>query len=286
MNKQKIYTGIGITLSLLIAIGGWILTSALIDKKSDALLSLTGITTIDAPGIMSTPGITENADDRSPNSPMSERPVLTEQQIYEILQNWESSGNEKPHEPKEGQLNMEQAIAAGKTGLTYFSEQGIIPVELAGYKYDKTNAYLCQNLIDEQIRFLDSVYSYWTVTFTSEQMSANLIINAVTGQIWKASITIFNENIDSGEVNPKHALDAFASYTGISLNEATDAVYGENKISAFKSSSGNTFNAIISMETLTAKNKNMITDISISISTKTPIKSDSTITDTEKFRIE
>ena len=278
MNKQKIYTGIGIALSLLIAIGGWLLTSALIDKKSDALLSLTGITTIDAPGIMSTPGITENADDRSHNSPMSERPVLTEQQIYEILQNWESSGNEKPHEPKEGQLNMEQAIAAGKTGLTYFSEQGIIPVELAGYKYDKTNAYLCQNLIDGQAQFLDSVYSYWTVTFTSEQMSANLIINAVTGQIWKASMTIFNENIDSGEVIPKHALDAFASYIGIGLNEATDAVYGENKISAFKSFSGNTFNAIISMKTLTAKNKNMITDISISISTKTPIKSE--------FRIE
>jgi len=286
MNKQKIYTGIGIALSLLIAIGGWLLTSALIDKKSDALLSLTGITTIDAPGIMSTPGITENADDRSHNSPMSERPVLTEQQIYEILQNWESSGNEKPHEPKEGQLNMEQAIAAGKTGLTYFSEQGIIPVELAGYKYDKTNAYLCQNLIDGQAQFLDSVYSYWTVTFTSEQMSANLIINAVTGQIWKASMTIFNENIDSGEVIPKHALDAFASYIGIGLNEATDAVYGENKISAFKSFSGNTFNAIISMKTLTAKNKNMITDISISISTKTPIKSDNTITNTEKFRIE
>jgi len=53
MNKQRIYTTLGIALSFSIAVGGWTLTSMLIDRKSDALLSATGIIRIDTPSAKS-----------------------------------------------------------------------------------------------------------------------------------------------------------------------------------------------------------------------------------------
>ena len=77
---------------------------------------------------------TETTGDGS--SSIVERPVFTEEQIHEILQNWESSVSEKPHNPIEGQLPMEQAIAVGKADLAFFCEQGIFPVRLAAYKYE------------------------------------------------------------------------------------------------------------------------------------------------------
>jgi len=46
MYKQKIFTSLGLTLSLAIAVGGWVLTGALIDKKTDALLSASGVVLI------------------------------------------------------------------------------------------------------------------------------------------------------------------------------------------------------------------------------------------------
>ena len=42
-SKQIVFTAMGVTLSFVIAIGGWALTSTLIDKRSDALLLHPGL---------------------------------------------------------------------------------------------------------------------------------------------------------------------------------------------------------------------------------------------------
>jgi len=198
VNKQNLYTAMGIALSFIIAVGGWVLTSTLIDRKSDTLLSATGSIQVNTPPVSP---IDTNDDDETP----PHRPTLSESEMVKVLQNWEAVIGERPHEPVDGQLNMEQAIDAGKAGLSYFHEQGIIPAELL--KFDKTNAYLCEKQPRGQENYtLNPNYSYWTITFSGENRRATLVINAMTGQIWEAAFS------GAGIAETEKALEAFTSY--------------------------------------------------------------------------
>lgn len=198
VNKRNLYTAMGITLSFIIAVGGWVLTSTLIDRKSDTLLSATGSIHVNTPPV--SPKDTNDDDETPPH-----RRTLSESQIYKVLQSWEAEIGERPHEPVDGQLSMEQAIDIGKTGLSYFYEQGIIPAELL--EYDKTNAYLCEKQPRGQENYtINPYYSYWSITFSGENKRVTLVINAMTGQIWEAAIS------GAGIAETEKALDAFISY--------------------------------------------------------------------------
>lgn len=208
MRKQNIFTVIGIALSFVIAVGGWWMTSELLDRKENDLLSVTGSVHVDTPTPLPI------ADEKNPDNYEEVIPVwptLKETEIFNALINWEADGEERPHEPAEGQLNMEQAIDAGKAGLYYFSEQGIIPVGLL--EYDVTNAYLCEKLPRGQdAQSLSPYYSYWFITFSSEKMSATLTLNAASGQIWKAKITLLSTDISFADIETEQMLDTFISY--------------------------------------------------------------------------
>lgn len=191
MNKQThthvrgLLTTLGIIFAFLIVFGGWWLTNNLLDKQETAMLSTVGSVKVTAP-----------IDQPVSSGSETNYPTLTDSEIYMVLNVWEADVDETPHDPKTGQLNMEQAIDAGKSWLAYFSEHLIIPSELT--VYDKTNAYLCEinmiadtQLIKTPLEFrqddtrskeeLKPFYSYWTVSFSSEDFNATLIINAATG---------------------------------------------------------------------------------------------------------
>lgn len=225
MIKQRIFTALGIAFSLLIVFGGWGLTSKLLESHETDLLSAVGKVMVAA-----TP----------PATPIDEAnyPTLTDSEIYTVLKLWELDAEEIPHEPKEGQISMEQAIAAGKEGLAFFVEQGILPSEFA--VYDKTNAYLAEKsrnitqlietspaLKEEDIRSAEELspfYSYWTVTFSSDQSSATLVINSATGQIWEAKMECpsATENIEKLDENA--IVDNFYAYLGFEENALLDTV--------------------------------------------------------------
>ena len=246
MSKQKLYTVMGIALSFTIAIGGWGLTSMLLDKKSDALLSAVGITHIDMAASPQPAG----QGGASTLEILREQPQLTEAEIANVLLNWESSGNEWAHEPMAGQLSMEQIIEIGKAGLIYFYEQGVISTELPPYEYDKITAYLCQNLPRvPEVQTLDPMYSYWTVSFAGESISANLTINALTGQIWRANIShnspIVNySDMDVGII-AESAIDAFTLRLGMGTNDEIDLVRDEYHTLAHQSIADGMFHATV-----------------------------------------
>lgn len=203
MNKQNLYTVLGIALSFIIAVGGWTLTSALIDRKSDALLSATESVKFNMQATI------EQGDEETHHN----FPTLSEGEIAKIILSWESIIEERPHEPVEGQLNMEQAIEAGKAGLSYFYEQDIISGELL--EYAKTSAYLCEKQPSGQENHtLNPYYSYWTVTFSSENKRATLVIHAMTGQIWQA---VVSGDIESSLETAK-LLDVFIAYLNLDAN--------------------------------------------------------------------
>ena len=199
-SNQRVFTAMGVILSFAIAIGGWALISTLIDKRSDALLSASGITWIKTPdvGLSESPVSPTTAGDQSSEAPMLpdynqnvDAPTLTENEIISIISNLESPAIERLHEPTADQITMEQALEAGLKWCSVLSESGIVPVELFEWEDMRINAYLSQRLPrDQSEQFLNPIYSYWTVTYSSVNMDANLDIHAVTGKVLTADIAL------------------------------------------------------------------------------------------------
>lgn len=264
LSKRNLYTAMGIALSFVIAIGGWALTSKLIDGKADALLSVTG--SVKVPVVASTD--TGKEPDESGGESPHVLPRLTATEISAVLQNWKAAGSERPHEPTDGQLSMEQAIEAGKAGLSYFCEQGVIPTELLELEYDKINAYLYENQPrGQETGSLDPFYSYWTVSLTNGRMSALLTINAVTGQIWKAEIASTISSVNFNEVQAEHMLDVFTSYLDLGDGDLIEAKYDEYTISANMSFAGGMFEAVTTLRAEIVDNRAVFSRFNISLHT-------------------
>jgi len=223
MNKQKVFTALGVILSFVIAVGGWALTSRLIDIKSDALLSSTGVTWINAPNQKSS-ATSNPVDTQNDSTPSEGQPVVTELDMVAILRNWESPGREKPHEPTAQQISMGQAIEDGEAALASYGSRGFIPIDLFFIDRTKTVAYLSQNVLPGQDgQILAPIYSYWTVALTGEAISVTMIINAVTGEVWNIKVQINpNQHTDIsfllGIGDAEKMLSEFLGDIGISSN--------------------------------------------------------------------
>lgn len=217
MNKKNILTTAGMLLSFTIAIGGWILISKLIDMESKRLLSHTlhvTTNTLETPPANPTNNSDDVPDDESA-IPLA-RPYLTTDEIAAVLWNWDSPGVEMPHEPTSEQLNMEQAIEAGKEYLSFINELTIFPDKSLQF----IKAYLFQNLPPgEYGQFLSPEYSYWKVAFANETMSIDMVINAVTGQVWKIEIDLLQYTVELNDTDILNALTEFSAFLDTDLSD-------------------------------------------------------------------
>jgi hypothetical protein len=226
MNKKTLYTAAGIALAFIIAIGGWLLTSSLIDRKSDALLSTSGVVPINAP--IAPIGL-------NPSASTEENPILTAQELVSILHNMESRGREVPHEPTEGQIGMGQAIEIARSWLLNFTD-GV---------FSNFDAYLCQNLQDAG-QFLDPIYSYWTITFRNEDMTATLTINAVTGKVLRIEIAMLSGLMEMNVDSIESSLAAFMSDIGVTGDDSITVQTDRSGIIATAGFAGGDAYAVVS----------------------------------------
>jgi len=181
MSRRAVYTATGIILSFAIAIGGWVATSRLIDMESDRLLSASASFSVDMP--VAAEPLSADEDDDNPYITFG----LTDNEIVSVLRNWELTHYRRPHEPAPGQIDMTTAIISGRAGINFLEEQNILPP--GGMDFDHTGAFLSQN-VPRGEDFLPLIYSYWTVFFSNENVSVNMTINAVTGQIWEIELVV------------------------------------------------------------------------------------------------
>jgi hypothetical protein len=225
-NKRNILTAAGIFLSVIIAVGGWEVTSRLIELKSNRLYSAEFITSVYIPPMLSEVSEISNAADDFPKT----KPILSENEIVSILRNWDAPGRERLHEPADDHINMEQAIEAGRAGLLFLSEQVYIPQELLFF--DSARAHLYQNQPRDSAQFLALEYSFWMVSFINEYVNIAMRINAVTGQVWKTELNIlqtqnegYTSNIifESSNSELENTLVSFMAGTGIEPDD-TEAI--------------------------------------------------------------
>ncbi|MCL2355725.1 MAG: hypothetical protein FWC70_01030 [Defluviitaleaceae bacterium] len=208
MIKKNMLTAFGIILSFVIAVGGWAITSRLIDTESYRLLSGTKSFVAQIP-------IIESANEGTV------RLGLTDNEIVSVLRNWNLTDYRRPHEPAPGQIDMEQAIASGRAWLDFLYDHNILPAEML--EFSNVGAILSQNVPAGE-EFLPLRYSYWNLTFRNEHLDILMTVNAVTGQVWQTEI--------AANINPWYAVVMLPPDLSVSRNELL------NMLSAFMSDSG------------------------------------------------
>lgn len=206
MNNSKIYVLFVFLLSFGVVVGGWFLTKALLSQKQEEFLDRTGQIALQLTETsLLLADQSEEADEDLTEDTLFQGQSLSEEMMAEVLAVWESGGNELPHEPKKGQINMEQAIDAGRNWITIMAECGIVPEELAECDFDKVTARLCT--MDAQVDFDDSLLSYWLVQFTENDVAVSLTVHAASGEIWKAGLSMKSSDSLFGKYSHEEMLE-------------------------------------------------------------------------------
>lgn len=206
LNKRDAYTVLGIFVAICFPIGGWKLTKEMIDRKEESSFFEAGVIQLTRP----TSEILKKEELRSDTIDQPREP-LSNKEIYEILENWNSKEPEKPHEPIGAQINMEQAIETGEAWISDVISKELIPMEY--FENVKTSARLCVKLEDSQkISLKDEKNSYWEVRFENDDLTVYLTINAYTGQVWSSNIVSYLQNINFDDVLIEQVLSNFTNY--------------------------------------------------------------------------
>lgn len=187
--KSRIDTLLVFFVSFGIVVGGWFFTKALLYQKRAEFLERIGQIPLEPSD--STAFLSDGQDHvwDGTDSTVFTGEELSEEQMAEVLAVWERGGMEVPHEPKTGQISMEQAITAGKDWITAMAEQGIIP---AGGEDKTIHARLCT--IETEVDFDKKLLSYWSIEYFKEELTVKMVIHAMSGQVWNAQILMWEEN--------------------------------------------------------------------------------------------
>lgn len=180
-------TLIMLILSLSVVFGGWFFTKQLLEYNQTQLLARSGQLYMAESGYSLFQGNQIPDTDRSQSPPDTFHGIaLSEDQIAEILTCWESGGDLLSHEPQNGQMNMEQAIAAGTEWIYQMSEQRYFPHNISKDNFQNVSAVL--NTPEVTSGLADDLYGRWNLTFTLHNIRITLSIHAYTGQVWQAEL--------------------------------------------------------------------------------------------------
>lgn len=155
----------------------------------------------------------------------SERNVLKTEQIEDAIKCWNNRSGSILHEPVAGQISIEEAIKAGEEWLI---EMGIgEEKDAAAYTVNAELGIGAQT--DEPGEQLEAYYSFWTVRYSSQSVSAVLYLNAVTGKVWGAEITLYEE---PPEKTPDDRLRLFVELAGLQVSDDDSVIIdsGETRI--------------------------------------------------------
>lgn len=170
MHKKVTGTAAALLLSLCIAAGGLCILRVGLEKEEKSILSQSG--TVEQQEKSREVGYTES--DAS----------LSEEELYQVLENDEDSEMLYPHEPYYGQLPMDEAVERGEEWIEKLKkESGLFPSGWKGLG-NKVSANLSRPGKEEEM-ILDSnrIFSSWNLDFYGEDISVSMEMNAVTGQL-------------------------------------------------------------------------------------------------------
>lgn len=207
MNRTRIYTVISLAAALVFLLGSMAGMKFIMAARERQLLTQSGYAEVESP--VRTWETLEKDGEKNGAAGYT----LTMAQMEEVIINWETSASILLHNPVEGQLSMEEAIQCGEKWLKemgFAQEKRISPRSVRAVLAVGDSGWIPEDQ-------LAPYHSYWMVEFQDAAMKASLEINAVTGQVWAASVTQY---IGTPEKLPGEALPLFIEMAGIHMDVA------------------------------------------------------------------
>lgn len=213
MNKSYPYTVLTLLLALAIVFGSMQGMRLILRIREKQLLSEKGRAEVEMP--VRAWQEREKAKQEPSEDPDEEGSVLTREQLEEVIGSWNKRTYILVHSPVEGQIDMAEAIQTGVEWLIRMGGQDLT-------KYQERDEYsvsatlgVSRDIVPDQGQ-LEPYYSFWIVQCSSPSMCSTLYINAVTGKVWSAEITMFDR---LPEEIPYENLGLFVELSGLEVYE-------------------------------------------------------------------
>lgn len=230
MRKRNILTLLGLMAAFVIAFGGWRLTSALLDRKEEQLLSGRGEVPLVVRKESSAPSsgrgepggsAADGGQDRiesiaggdAYDGTYTSTVGLAEEEIAAILAKMDTDGKSLPHEPYPGQISMEEAFSVAEKEVAHLRDMGVLPAgSLSGGETKATLESWAPE--EESVTTADAKNSLWRVILSDELTDAAFTIHALSGQIWSVDIQF----AAAEEYNPHWDVDKLLEEYALTLN--------------------------------------------------------------------
>lgn len=183
------YTLLCFFLAALFVFGSMAGMDFILQKRENRLLQERGTEEVESPVAVwqepQTAGAKEQGEDSEDTLQQ-----LTVEQMEAVISYRANATDEVLHDPVTGQISMEEAFTCGERWLVemgFLEEKGHSRTlsrraSLGIRKYRKVSSVP-----------MEPYYSFWTVKFSGENVYAVLSVNAVTGRVWDAEITLYDE---------------------------------------------------------------------------------------------
>lgn len=216
MNRTSKYTLLSLLFAAVFVFGSMAGTDLILQMWEKRRLQESGTVTMESPVLAWQSAETEEEyvkqDGRPFDRDKEEDLTLTEKEIEQVIRYRKNCEGELLHDPVKGQITMEQAFASGENWL----------VEMGVWDHSRTHsepllhrASLGTKTAKEGLHMpIEPYYSFWTVRFSSTDMYVSLSVNAMTGRVWDAKITLYDiENVNNDKSLDK--LERFIRLAGI-----------------------------------------------------------------------
>lgn len=260
MIKAHIYTFFSVIFAIVFIYVSMLSMNIVLKHRQDKFLTEKGITTVQNP--VKAWQKYEDTEKQSANKEEvnNSEDVLSSGQIADAVISWNNRSSDVLHSPVQGQISMETAIDKSKEWL---KTMGVASVNMTDESVNMTDEkYAASRAVSSDVKDADTFvyatlssaatekdnkkdkiseqaepyYSFWTVQFEDEEMSAVLYINAVTGNVWGATV---NEEYDSVTKEPSYdKVELFWNLAGMQVSASdwlnisekdTRAIYESNK---------------------------------------------------------
>ena len=216
MNRTSKYTLLSLLFAAVFVFGSMAGTDFILQMWEKRRLQESGTVTMESPVLAWQSAETEEEYVKQDGGPFDrdkeEDLTLTEKEIEQVIRYRKNCEGELLHDPVKGQITMEQAFASGENWL----------VEMGVWDHSRTHsepllhrASLGTKTAKEGLHMpIEPYYSFWTVRFSSTDMYVSLSVNAMTGRVWEAKITLYDmENVNNDKSLDK--LERFIRLAGI-----------------------------------------------------------------------
>ena len=205
MKKTYKYTLLTMFLALTFIFGSMAGMDFILLSREDQILSESGVAVAESP-------VRAWQDWGDGTEKDDERYSLSVVQVKDAIESWNKRLGDTLHDPVDGQVSMEEAVQEGEEWLMSMG-MGEGEAQGAGAGLAFVKATLGVGVQKGASRVpLEPYYSFWTVRFSGSYTDAVLYLNAVTGRVWRAEVTLY-DNLP--EELPSENLERFVEMAGL-----------------------------------------------------------------------